>query len=302
MDAALRSSLPPTVCGVRFHPRALRIIRETIVEYHHTSRAEIARQVCARLGWRDQQGRLKQSSAVAVLLDFAEKEWIQLPPPRGSGGGSYRPAQLCDESLPAISGSLASLGDIELNRVATRQDADLWNSLVAQYHYLGYARLFGAQIRYLASCSSGVLGALSFSAAAITLGDRDRWIGWNPEQRRINRHLVVNNSRFLIQPKARIPNLASHLLARVIRRLPGDFRDRYGYSPVLLESFVEKARFTGTSYKAANWICVGQTTGRGRNDLRSHRQIRQQPALLPIKSIWLYPLRPDARQRLCEAA
>jgi hypothetical protein len=154
-------------------------------------------------------------------------------------------------------------------------------------------------LRYLVDSEQGLLGALGFSAAALAASDRDRWIGWNSEQRRCNRHLVVNNSRFLIVPWVRVPHLASHLLGRVARRLPADFEARYGYRPLLLETFVEEGRFAGTCYRAANWLAVGRTTGRGRTDLRSRRQRREEKPPLPIESIWLYPLDADWRARLC---
>lgn len=306
MDAELRSVLPPRVCGRRFHPRALRMIRETIAEYRHTHRAEITRQVCERLGWVDARGRLKIAGAAVALRRFHRKGWIELPPPR-STSPALGPLSLPEDLRPlqpSLKGPLSALGPVRLEPVLQRADARLWNALIAHYHYQGHSRFCGAQLRYLLHSEHGVLGALGFSAAALALRDRDPWIGWSPGQRRDNRHLVVNNSRFLLLPWVRVPNLASHVLARAARRLPADFRQRYGYAPVLLETFVEQDRFSGTCYRAANWLCVGQTTGRGRTDLRSHRQRREEPPPLPIKGIWLYPLGPvdRVRARLCRPA
>jgi len=139
------------------------------------------------------------------------------------------------------------------------------------------------------------LGAISFSAAALALRDRDQWIGWDRHQRQRNRHLIVNNSRFLLLPWVRVPNLASHVLAKAARQVPADFQQRYGYPPVLLETFVEQERFQGTCYRAANWRCVGQTQGLGR-DLHALKPAQK----LPIKSIWLYPLLTGAREQLCQ--
>ena len=305
MDAELRAALPHRVCGKRFHPRALRIIRETISEYQDSSRKEIARQVCDRLEWIDGRGQHKLGSAVAALLRFHRKDWIALPPPRHPGVSVSRCQPLpegFERPEQVLTGPLSTLGEIRLEPVAGREEARLWNGLIAHYHYRGYTRLCGAQMRYLVHSAGGMLGAMSFSAAAVRLRERDRWIGWDGDQRRANRHLIANHSRFLILPWVRVPNLASHLLGRAARRVPGDFQRRYGYAPVLLESFVEQERFAGTCYRAANWIRVGQTMGRGRTDRRPWRQQQQEPPPLPIKSIWLYPLSATARQRLCTPA
>jgi hypothetical protein len=281
------------------------MIRETITEYRHTSRQAIARQVCERLGWHDPRGRPKTLCAVTTLLRFHRKGWVELPPARSRARTAARhwalPAGfVIPETVLDI--PLAELGEIGLQGVSTRSDSRLWNALVSTYHYQGYAPACGAQLRYLVHSARGVLGALGFSGAARHLRDRDRWIGWAPAQRRSNRHLIVNHSRFLILPWVRVANLASHLLARAARQLPADMDQRYGYRPVLLESFVEEARFEGTCYKAANWLCVGRTTGRGRTDLRPRRERQQEPPPLPVKSIWLYPLSTQARQRLCRPA
>jgi hypothetical protein len=305
MDAELRAALPEHVCGKRFHPRALRIIRETVTEYQHTSRQEIARQVCERLGWYDRCGRRKAMCGATTLLRFHRKGWIELPPPRTPRQAPARHRALPEGfAIPEtmLDVALAELGKVRLETVSTLADSRLWNGLISHYHYQGYAPACGAQLRYLAHSEQGVLGAVGFSGAARQLRDRDRWIGWDPQQRRVNRHLIVNHSRFLILPWVRVANLASHLLSLASRRLPGDFQRRYGYAPVLLESFVEQERFDGTCYKAANWLCVGRTSGRGRTDLRPWKQRREEAPPLPIKSIWLYPLTPKARRRLCTPA
>ena len=167
----------------------------------------------------------------------------------------------------------------------------LYNTLLERYHYLGYSALAGAQIRYLIRCREGLLGAVGFGASAWRLHPRDRWIGWKKESRERPLHLILNNSRFLILPTVRSANLGSKVLSLAARRIGRDFQERYGYSPVLLETFVEVGRFAGTVYRAANWIEVGQTQGRGKED-------RLHQAALPRKTIWLYPLRQDFRARL----
>jgi len=300
MEASLRAALPCLVCGKRFHPRSLRIIREIIANHPELTRAGIARGVCEQLQWQDIQGKPKLMGAAVALLQFDQKGWIQLPErrPCGRRGGVTQTILPPDFTVPEqpLETSLPSLGKVALKVVSNPADSRLWNGLVSRFHYQGYKPLCGAQIRYLIQGPS-VLGAISFSAAALALRDRDQWIGWDHIQRQHNRHLIANNSRFLILPWVRVPNLASHLLAKAVRQVPADFQQRYGYQPVLLETFVEQDRFQGTCYRAANWICVGQTRGLGRN----HHALLPLQAL-PIKSIWLYPLTRSARNRLCRSA
>jgi len=298
MNANLRAALPHSVCGKRFYPRSLRSIREIIASDPQLCRAGIARQVCAQLDWHDIQGKPKLMGATVALLRFDREGWIQLPKPRHRGRvvgitQATLPTHFCVPDQP-LETALFQLGKVSLKAV-TSTDSALWNGLIAHYHYLGYRLLCGAQMRYLIVGGSTILGALSFSAAALTLRDRDQWIGWDSDQRQRNRHLIVNNSRFLILPWVRVPNLASHVLAQAARQLPADFQQRYGVRPVLLETFVEQDRFQGTCYRAANWRCVGQTRGLGRN----HQALSSR---MPIKSIWVYPLIRNARQQLCQSA
>ncbi|MHC4178288.1 MAG: DUF4338 domain-containing protein [Planctomycetota bacterium] len=219
---------------------------------------------------------------------------ITLPPPqRGNGNGHNRP-RLTSASAPRapISLSLKQVAPLEFQCVNNKRDSLLWNELIERYHYLRYKPLPGAQLRYLVFGGSHLLAALGFGASAWKVAPRDRWIGWSAEERRRNLHLVVNNARYLILPWIRSPNLASRILAGVARQLPRDWESRYHYQPVLLETFVERERFRGTCYRAANWIHVGHTQGRGKLDRWGQR-------LLPVKEVFLYPLRRDFRRRLC---
>jgi len=191
---------------------------------------------------------------------------------------------------PAIQCTLSQLGELTLvlvngsNTKASRQ----WNELMNRHHYLGNGPLCGAQLRYLIhSYRYGYVGGFAFSAAAWRLEPRERWIGWEDHARRENLNHVINNSRFLIVPHVQVKNLASHALALATKRLANDWRERYGIEPVLVETFVKHDRFTGASYRAANWIHVGLTKGRGRQD-----STNQYAA--PVKDIYVYPLRPDA--------
>lgn len=194
-----------------------------------------------------------------------------------------------------IAGPLESLGPLELMLLPAGASAGsrTWNELLDQHHYLGAGPLCGAQLRYLVRSARGPVAALAFSGAAWQVAARDQWIGWTAEQRREQLHLVVNNSRWLIPAHVQVPNLASHVLARVLARLPADWQQRYGYTPVLVETFVEHGRFHGGGYQAANWQAIGLTQGRGRQD-RAHERA------LPRKILWVYPLRKDARSVLCQ--
>jgi hypothetical protein len=193
----------------------------------------------------------------------------------------------------AIEGALKDLGALELVRVpgSRSQEGRLWKQLMAAYHPCGSRPLVGAQIRYLIRCERGWLGAFGFSAAAWQLSARDRRIGWSPRARAAHLQEVVANSRFLVLPWVKVAHLASKALALAVRQLPGDWQARYGYRPLLLETYVEE-RFAGTCYRAANWQLVGPTAGRGRQDgARTQR--------VPVKAIYLYPLVGDWQKRLC---
>jgi hypothetical protein len=170
-----------------------------------------------------------------------------------------------------------------------KKTSALWNAYIDRYHYLGYTPLPGAQLRYFVKADDEILGLLGFSAAAWKCAPRDAFIGWDATTRKKNLHLVVNNARFLILVK--IQNLASRMLSKATRRIASDWQTRYGYAPVLLETFVDSERFTGTCYKASNWVCVGATQGRGKLD-------RYHEHKLPKKSVWLYPLDKDFRRCL----
>jgi Druantia protein DruA/Transposase DNA-binding/Transposase Tn5 dimerisation domain len=211
------------------------------------------------------------------------------PPPRrrhSSCSGSFPPQPIRGEldQFRPLEIVLLPEGRSELSRE--------WNQLLERHHYLGGGPLCGAQLRYLVRSTQGeTLAALAFSAAAWQVAGRDRWIGWSSEARRQNLHRVVNNSRWLIPAYVEVPNLASHVLSRVLQRLPGDWRSRYGYAPVLVESFVDEARFAGHSYRAANWQAIAITQGRGRQDARHQRACSH-------KRLWIYSLTRDFRHSL----
>jgi len=187
------------------------------------------------------------------------------------------------------------LSPLLFRSVDSPQDSLLWNELIERYHYLKYKPLPGAQIRYLVSHGDHLLAALGFSAAAWKVAPREQFIGWDDRQRRRNLHRIANNSRFLILPWVQVRNLASSLLAAAAKRLGDDWKERYGYEPVLLETFVDRERFRGTCYRAANWLYVGDTQGRGKLD-------RQHLGLSTVKHVYVYPLHKSFRQKLGQPA
>lgn len=203
-------------------------------------------------------GLLGRKSSGRMYLQRADQEdgLVSLPPPRKRNGNGKRYASRTPkaEPQPPICVPAGEIRELGLDLVATKRESHLWNEYISRYHYLGYTPLPGAQLRYFVRAESRILALLGFGAAAWKVAPRDTFIGWTPEQRQENLHLVVNNARFLILPWVTSKCLASKLLAMVARCIPGDWQKRYGYRPVLLETFVEKQRFKGTCYKAANWI------------------------------------------------
>lgn len=291
MDAKV--SVPHRYCGRLFSAEEMDLLRRLIASNPAKTRAQLSRDVCDLLGWRRPDGGRKDMSCRVAMLRMERDGLLQLPPPlKGNGNGHRRP-RLTPASDPQepLTAPVGRLGELVFRCVETRQDSSLWNELVERHHYLGYQPLPGAQIRYLIVGGDHLLAAVGFGASAWKVAPRDRFIGWTLEQRRDHLHQVVDNSRFLILPWIHSPNLASHLLARLARRLPQDWERRYGYAPVLLETFVEHERFRGTCYRAANWIHVGQTQGRGKLD-------RHKRFAVPVKDVFLLPLRRDFRQRL----
>jgi hypothetical protein len=244
------------------------------------------------LDWRQVDGALKQMSCRVALLRMQEDGLLTLPPPRRrNGNGRYKVLRTAvAEPQPRQEFSLSELGPLRLELVSPGESR-LWNEYLDRYHYLGYAPLAGAQLRYWAYADQRLLALFSYGAAAWRLGPRDRWIGWDDVQRQANLCHVVGQARFLILPWIGCRHLASKLLSLSAAQLPRDWEQRYRIRPWLLESFVDVSRFRGTCYRAANWIHVGQTQGRGKKD-------RHRCARLPPKQIYLYPLCGNCRQRL----
>ncbi len=282
-----------TVCGRLFSTDDIKVIRDIIASGLAPTRAAIARQTCDALGWRTPGGRLKAMSCRVALLRLSDRQLVSLPPALQSNGNGkrYRPTQDIEIPAQSVEVRISELSGLTVRTVESRSDSRRWNEAIARFHYLGYHPLPGAQQRYLIEHDGGLLGAIGFGASAWKVASRDHWIGWTPPLRKTRLHLILNNARFLLLPWVRVRNLASWVLSRCARRIGDDFQNRYGYRPVLLETFVEKDRFQGTCYRAANWIHVGDTKGRGKLDQHHDKQ-------LPVKRVLLYPLDPKAREVL----
>ena len=260
------------VGGRRFEPSVLRLIRKWVKESPELSRAALSRKVCEQLNWRAENGRLQEMSCRVALVRLDERGVIELPAARNARGGLRKTDRWRAPPDAALYCTVAELGKIRLVAVNTPALSELWNLWIAGYHYVGFRPLVGRQKRYLIkSEKQGYLGALGFSASARRLGERDRWIGWDDATRARHLQKIVCNSRFLILPWVEVKNLASHVLALAARQVVRDWERAYGYAPVLLETCVDTRRFKGTCYRAANWIEVGKTAGRGRNDRSGKR-------------------------------
>ena len=278
-------------CGRDFSPEELDQIRRLIAEAPGRSRAELSRLTCQLLDWRKPDGGLKDMSARVAMLRMQADGLIQLPPPRKARPDPRVRITSDTDPGPAIEGSAAALRPLQLQPISTPTDSRRWNAYIERYHYLGYKPLPGAQLRYFVHARGQLLALLGFGAAAWQTAPRDRYIGWDHAQRQRNLPLIVNNARFLILPWVRGPHLASMILALAARTLPHHWEQTYGIRPVLLETFVETARFQGTCYKAANWIHLGQTKGRGKLGPAGKQSV-------PVKDIWVYPLDRHFRERL----
>lgn len=280
-------------CGRLFSDADLLTIRTLIAQCPQGSRRELSRRVCSALGWFKHDGSLKDMSCRVAMLRMQRDGLIEMPAPRtASFARCTQLHNLTDPQTP-ITRAVHEVPEPQIQLVRGRAHSRLWNEYIQRYHYLGYSALPGAQLRYFVCIAGAVVALLGFGAAAWKTAPRDQFIGWSASQRSAQLHLILNNARFLILPWVTCKGLASKILGRIVRQLPSDWAQVYGYRPVLLETFVQTDRFRGTCYKAANWIHVGQTQGRGKLD-------RYNEYALPVKDIWLYPLHRHFRQLLTQ--
>jgi hypothetical protein len=270
-------------------PEQVDWIRGLICGHPEWGRTQLSIHIAEQWNWRNAAGRLKDMAARTLLLKLEDRQLLRLPARQQCRGGS-RPAlvprtdqlHLWEEGL--IGEPLRQLRPIKVKPVDGLPEGRLLARLLSQYHYLGYRRSVGENLQYLAWDRSGrVLACAVFGAAAWKCAARDRYVGWNPSSRQSNLFLVANNMRLLILPWVRVKHLASHLLGLLAGRLSSDWENKYGHRIYLLESFVDRSRFLGSCYRAANWICAGQTQGRSRND-------RARLLSVPCKDVYVFPL------------
>ena len=280
----------------RIREEDLQLIRGLISREGHRGRTHLSERLCQLWDWRQANGRWREIACRDLLRQLEAKGLVQLPPPHHrTREVGYEPRIgrrnfFCRE---AVAGSLASLRpELRIGLVGGQPEADVFQELVGVYHYLGGRPATGAQVRYLAWYRDRPVAGVRFGPAAWRVAARDQFIGWSASQRQARLPWVVNNDRFVIPPWVQVPGLASFVLSRCLRRLATDWQQVYRQELALAETFIEKERFTGRCYAAANWRWVGESVGRGRND-RFHQEA------LPIKTLWVYPLRPDFRQILC---
>jgi hypothetical protein len=267
-------------------PERITEINELIKANPEWHRSRLSQELCKKWEWKGENGQIKDVSCRDVLRALDAAGEIKLPERRGSGrikGVAETVVLMLHDTTP-IEEPLAEIKPLAIEVVREKSGLMEFKSYVATYHYLGYDRNIGENIKYFVKDKRGrTLACLMFGSAAWKCEGRDTFIGWNRKSREEALKYVTNNSRFLIFPWVKVPHLASHILSLVCRRISSDWVNKYGHPLYMLETFVERERFRGTCYKAANWILVGKTTGRGRNSTRME-------AVLPIKDVFVYPL------------
>ena len=275
----------------------LELIRQWVGQNPGWSRWRLSRELAARWAWRNDAGQLKDMAARTLLVKLEQRGLIELPVRRQTPTNRMRcphpiPAGWDEEPRP-LDCPLAQLGSLSLREVSSQASERAWvRAALGRFHYLSFGGAVGENLQYVARDHQGrPLACLVFGAAAWKCQDRDQFIGWSAEQRKRNLGLIANNTRFLILPWIKVPHLASWILGWVSRRLCADWQAKYGHPVVLLETFVERERFAGTAYRAANWLAAGATAGRTRQDRHTCIQA-------PVKDIYLYPLGRNFRERL----
>ncbi len=271
------------------------LIRQLLTEHPEWGRSRLSEELCRRWAWCNALGRLKDMAARTLLLKLERQGHIRLPERRSASpnGWRNRHVPIVEHATDPIRGPLRDLRPVSVSIVAPgSEDLRLFNGLLARYHYLGHRNTVGENLRYLVRDRVGrPLACALFGSAAWTCADRDAFLGWDDTTRERNLQQLTNNTRFLVFPWVVVPHLASHVLGRIARRIRADWQAKYGHPVYALETFVDRDRFQGTCYRAANWLRLGATRGRTRND-RAHR------ICAAVKDVYLYPLGKDFRREL----
>jgi hypothetical protein len=269
-------------------------IRQLIAEHPEASRCALSKRLCRAWNWVQANGNLRDMVCRGLMLELHRAGWIELPPvrkrPNNPLAKRSRPALVAVDTQP-LQVKLAELQPLTVRQVRRAPDEPLFNSLIEQHHYLGYSQPVGEHLKFLVYAQDRPIACLAFSSAPRHLGSRDRFIGWSREARLANIRLIAYNTRYLLVPWVSVEHLASHLLGRIARMISAEWQRLYGHPIYFLETFVDPQRFRGTCYRAANWIYLGDTTGRGK-DAPTHKANR------PLKQVLGYPLVKDFRRRL----
>ena len=257
------------------------------------NRSRLSRELCGRWKWRRPDGQIKDMACRELLRKLESRTLIKLPPRQRPGPGRLPAIEPIAVDQRPIACRLSDIKPVKIVNASNCADSEkVFNHLVKQYHYLSYGRPVGQNMKYMIlGRNERFLGCLLFGAAAWKTEARDRWIGWPTDVRERNLGLICNNTRFLILDWVKVPHLASHAFGACLRRLPRDWRHRYGTDIAMVETFVDTMRYAGTCYKAANWFKIGQTKGRSRQD-------RDRTLKVSVKDVFVYPLRRDFRQLL----
>jgi len=283
-------------CGRKITGQEIEAARETARLCGGLSRRELAETICEHWGWVTASGALKLTACLKVLEELELQGDLQLPPKQKKAStervrGAKHTMRTAEPDNKLV-GKLSEVGPVELQIVAGGEEVKLWNEYLDRHHYLGYSKPFGCTLRYFIVSGKGLLGCVLLAGAAKAIKVRDEWIGWSRLRRQQNLPWVINNTRLLIFPWVEIPHLASHVLGQLARRVRQDWQTRWGYEPLLMESFVDPVRYPGTCYRAAGWLELGSTTGMGL--ARSGCTYTSTP-----KTIYVKALSKDFRQRLC---
>jgi hypothetical protein len=282
--------------GRRFQAQELRQVQDLVASHPEWSRYRLSRELCARWDWRTATGQWRDMAVRTVLLKLEQRGWVQLPVRRRASPNRQRLAAPAarDWDRGAIRAPLAALRPVRIEEVSGHRAArEELRALLAHFHYLGYRAPVGENLQYAVRDRTGrLLAGVVFAGAAWKCAARDRWIGWDRRQREAGLNRIANNVRFLLPPWVQVPHLASHILGALGGRIARDWQGKYGHPVVLLETFVERDRFAGTCYRAANWVRVGETSGRSRAD--RHRTLQ-----VPVKELYVRALCADFRAALC---
>jgi len=286
-------------CGRHIKSEELEQIRETVLTFSRLSQLELAKTICEHLSWKTASGRNKVEACLKLLRRLEAQGMIRLPETdesrsikgRSVKGRQPTPTDRTRPGAPVV-GKISDIGTIGIRVVQEKEEVSLVNEYLQRYHYLGYKKPFGCHLRYFIETPGSILGCMLFSGAAKAMNIRDRWIGWTANERLRNLGFVINNTRFLLFPWVKVRYLASHVLGKVTRVLEKDWQQRWDYRPALVETFVDPQYFDGTCYQAANWTCLGKTSGTGL--VRQGKTYTTSP-----KKIFVYPLMNNFRQVLC---